>query len=750
MALAFDALIQRSPRLRRLLDLDDAQIARLTVLAGLHDYGKAWGEWQAYIRGGPRRGHVAPAFAALNRDQGLVHAFGPIATGEWFSDPAVAIYVATCHHGGPVPEHAWTKHLGVVFDQAAHSEIERIRDHLMDLFPACREETAPISIGANLQHLFAGLLMMADWLGSSLRLVDEPDAVRSKLIAAYLDRCGYARHEIVDPDMGMTSWRPMQEAVGDVPLSRLMLIEDMTGSGKTEASMRLAFRFVVGGEADSIRFCVPTRSAATELHTRIAELSALASPSVRGCVVRAVPGQLDTDAAVATPDPTDPIPWSITGSRKTGIAPVSVGTVDQALLAVLRVRHSWARRAMDARSVMVIDEVHAGDPYMIALVEILVDAHPGPVILLSATLGSHARQRLLRCGGEAHVPYPALWSGTTPSPVAAVARRAYATEVLPRPEVLKRIEAAVGAGARVLVIQSTVADALAMRDSIAARGLPVLLHHSRYAEPDRRYLDAQVLGLIGKTADRSGGHVLVGTQTLEQSLDIDADLLVSDACPADVLLQRAGRCHRHARPRPPGFETAQVLIVDPGSIEDRLTGIPKRPQRGSDGNGWAWVYGALPVAATLEWLRGHAEIQLPRDARALVEAATHPDSLDRLAERGDTWRVSRNHGMGAEHASRRLAEVSVVKVSEPYDTQPTDPEEHIATRLGDALVNVITPGLVSPFTGSPIECLPFRWGWIASATRNADGEIVATLPGGGVLEVGESRFRYDRDGLQRA
>ena len=157
----------------------------------------------------------------------------------------------------------------------------------------------------------------------------------------------------------------------------------------------------------------------------------------------------------------------------------------------------------------------------------------------------------------------------------------------------------------------------------------------------------------------------------------------------------------HAHPRPPGFETAQVLIVDPGSIEDRLTGNPKRPQRGSEGNGWAWVYGALPVAATLEWLQDHPEIQLPRDARALVEAATHPESLDRLAERGNAWRVARNHGMGAEHASRRLAEVLVVKVSEPCNTQPTDPEEHIATRLGDAPVNVLTPSLVSPVATGP-------------------------------------------------
>lgn len=619
----------------------------------------------------------------------------------------------------------------------------------MDLFPACREHTAPISFGPRLQHLFAGILMMADWLGSSLRLADEPDEVRRKLVEAYLDGSGYARHEITDPDMGITSWRPMQEATGAAPLSRLMLIEDMTGSGKTEASMRLALRFIASGAADSIRFCVPTRSAATELHARIADLSSRSMPGVRGCVVRAVPGQLDTDGAVATPDPTDPIPWSVTGSRKTGIAPVAVGTVDQALLAILRVRHSWARRAMDARSVLVIDEVHAGDPYMIALVEMLVDAHPGPAILLSATLGSAARQRLLKEKGDGAAPYPALWSGNRASPVQAASSFTYAANVLPLADVLARIEAAVAAGARVLVIRSTVADALGMRDRLASLGLPVLLHHSRYAEIDRRYLDGEVLHLIGKDAERVDGHVIIGTQTLEQSLDIDADLLVSDACPADVLLQRAGRCHRHRRSRPSGYQRAEILLVDPGEIEERLTGLTDRPQRGAEGNGWAWVYGALPVAATVEWLRDHSEIVLPKDARALVESATHPDILNRFAEKGDRWRVARDHGMGAEHASRRLAGLSVVKVSEPYETQPTDPEEHIATRLGDAPVNVVTPELVSPFTSEPIECLPFPWRWISHARRNAEGELVAEVGPDGMLEIDGRWFRYDRNGLHR-
>ena len=106
--------------------------------------------------------------------------------------------------------------------------------------------------------------------------------------------------------------------------------------------------------------------------------------------------------------------------------------------------------------------------------------------------------------------------------------------------------------------------------------------------------------------------------------------------------------------------------------------------------------------------------------------------------------------MGAEHASRRLAEVSVVDTSQDYADQPTDPEEHIATRLGDAPVTVITPDLLSPFTSDQIECLPFPWSWISTTSRNTDGDIVAVVRADGELEVGGRLFRYDRDGLQRA
>src|SRR5690606_3519381 len=119
------------------------------------------------------------------------------------------------------------------------------------------------------------------------------------------------------------------------------------------------------------------------------------------------------------------------------------------------------------------------------------------------------------------------------------------------------------AGARVLVIRNTVGDAVATRQALAqlAPDAPEpfrlggvgTLHHGRFAREDRRRLDTAVEAALGKDAPRAGGLVLIGTQTLEISLDLDADLLITDLCPIDVLLQRIGRLHRHERARPAGF-----------------------------------------------------------------------------------------------------------------------------------------------------------------------------------------------------
>jgi CRISPR-associated endonuclease/helicase Cas3 len=117
----------------------------------------------------------------------------------------------------------------------------------------------------------------------------------------------------------------------------------------------------------------------------------------------------------------------------------------------------------------------------------------------------------------------------------------------------------------VLWIRSTVSDAVTDYQSFDASGIKSLLHHSRYAVQDRTWLDEKLLSIFGLNGNR-GGVIAVTTQTAEQSLDIDADLLITDACPADVLLQRLGRLHRHRVATRP-----TAVVIDPGRLDRYLT-----------------------------------------------------------------------------------------------------------------------------------------------------------------------------------
>jgi CRISPR-associated endonuclease/helicase Cas3 len=146
----------------------------------------------------------------------------------------------------------------------------------------------------------------------------------------------------------------------------------------------------------------------------------------------------------------------------------------------------------------------------------------------------------------------------------------------------------------VLWIRSTVSDAIAEFQLFDASGIKSLLHHSRYAVEDLSWLDQQLLSIFGLNGDR-GGVIAVTTQTAEQSLDIDADLLITDACPADVLLQRLGRLHRHRSTTRP-----TAVVIDPGDLNRYL--LPKGKVVGYPGQGWAWVYNNLLSVRAPFWL----------------------------------------------------------------------------------------------------------------------------------------------------
>jgi CRISPR-associated endonuclease/helicase Cas3 len=538
----------------------------------------------------------------------------------------------------------------------------------------------------------------------------------------------------------------------ELPLTeRLVFVEAPTGSGKTEAACIWADRLVAAGLVDGMYFAVPTRSAATELHSRIARLMSGVHASLTGRVVRAVPGMLDTDKPTRIWDEPSMPTWALGSTRKVMGAPVAVGTIDQALLSQLRTKHSWLRAWCLARQLLVIDEVHASDAYMSEIVARLVDEHlslGGYALLMSATLGETLRAKIERrlrveISSSTVRPYPQVSTPSSQIPVQTSGTRTTKIVIEDRAAALLRARQAAANNEAVLWMRSTVGDAVDDYRAFRSSGTPVMLHHSRFADVDRRYLDHQVLRVIGLNGVRSG-LVIVGTQTLEQSLDIDADLLVSDAVPADVFLQRLGRLHRHRTDTTP-----VAVVLEPGDWQSRVT-LEGR-SIGGPGHGWAWVYSPLPVRETIEWLRVRGTVSVPKDARQFVELATHADHLEGRAQTyGERWVELWHRSYGKTLADSQQALAGMVDRTQGYERALVN--ERVPTRLGDGSVDVeVRPGLFSPFTGESIDVLSIRANWLRQAEPGATASVIGNDDNGpAVITVGPARFTYGIEGLHRA
>ena len=797
-------------------DLDATTIARLTFLAFIHDLGKCAAGFQAKARPGtdPIVGHLAALrpFSDEPLGQELHRLLDLPALCDWAGETIQDYLLAVFAHHGRTPAEL-TYNAGrdrhILRSWQAHDNAPLHR--LGELIEAGRESFAaafskgaePLPEAPAFQHLFAGLLMLADWIGSNAEWFrfSEPDdpprlpAARA-MAGTALSTIRFAPPSLEGPlpnfavQFAVPEPRPAQRAIDALPLpderGSIVLLESETGSGKTEAALRWASRLMQAGLVDGCYFAVPLRSAAVQLHKRF------------GCWLKrtygddapepllAVPGYFRMGEAEGTWLPEHRVQWSDAEStdrkaerwaaeqpKRYMAAAFAVGTIDQALLGGLAVKHAHLRAACLVRHLLVIDEVHSSDAYMTTLAERLITlfkASGGHVLLMSATVGAGTRERLVF--GQRAAPaleaaiataYPRITSSHTDAVdiTAEGAGKSVRIEPLPLIDDAAAVAGlaaeAVAAGARVLVLRNTVKAAIETQEALEALLPPeheayfrvnsvVTLHHGRFAAEDRKLLDEAVEGRFGKDAGRSPALV-VATQTLEQSLDVDADLLITDLAPVDVLLQRVGRLHRHEhRVRPEGFGQARCIVLLPVA-EDLSSFLVKRGARHSIGHERAYD-NMLAIEATRRIVAAAPSWTIPAENRRLVEEGTHEKRLADIASTlgrqwEEAWKSYRGKAMALQLQGK---DVSIDYTKRFSDARWPDSAERIATRLGATdLLLPLDPPIVSPF-GNLLKALKVP-AWM-KPERLSENPVL-TNDGEAGLVCGEVRYRYDRFGVQR-
>jgi CRISPR-associated endonuclease/helicase Cas3 len=590
--------------------------------------------------------------------------------------------------------------------------------------------------------LIAGFTVLCDWIGSNSNWF--PFNAEQIKLDEYWETIAVLKAESAVGTAGINAGIPLSERPvfstlfphipSPTPLQlfvnectikntpQMFILEDVTGSGKTEAALLLAGRLMAAGCGNGLFVALPTMATSNAMYARLADVyrrlfmaettpSLVLAHSARHLsenFMASIGGQgkYDADEETATAQCSA---WLADNRKKAQLADVGVGTLDQALLAILPARFQSLRLFGLASHILIIDEVHAYDPYMNKLLQNLLTFHAalgGSAILLSATLPTHTRRDFISAfarGCDDHQrleqkiqAYPLATSynketGICETPVEATPQRQCSVKLLlvnEESEVIEHIMEATIKGRCVCWIRNTVHDALAGY-AILKEKLPedcLRLFHARFALGDRLDIEDAVLTAFGKTSTElvRNGIVLIATQVVEQSLDLDFDLLISDLAPMDLLIQRAGRLHRHARD-----EKGNILFEGTDRREAPYMIIHgPLPEERADNN---WFKSFFPKAAfvypshgclwlTAQLLAEKKLLKMPDDARTLIEAAFSesaeriPESLQQRDQQADAkWQ-----------ADKSLAHINMLKLDEGYEATLTQWREDMKTptRLG--------------------------------------------------------------------
>lgn len=559
--------------------------------------------------------------------------------------------------------------------------------------------------------LLAGLCSVADWIGSSLTnfttdaeldLYDYYDRALDRAKKALYDSGMLCDLNGAGFDFLFPSYTPrgIQKLLNAMPLEAgLTIVESDTGSGKTEFALAYASLLVQAGLADGVVFGLPTQATANGLFSRIGHATQQIFPDATVMLAHGKSKFMFSDES-----------GFLHQSRKRAfLGSMSVATVDQILMGVLGVRHQFVRSFGTRKSVLILDEVHSFDAYMMGLVDQVLKGQRqsfGSVILLSATLPENVKKKLLMSYGgfSSSTDYPLIshtnMQETTQeftieeSEKQDTPRRVNSTlwrseNLLPTTDQIKQINNWVKSGAMVAIICNTVTDAQEVYETIKSsqNNFPVDLFHARYTFLDRKKIESHVINCYGKSAKRLG-RLLIATQVIEQSLDLDFDILISQIAPIEYLIQRMGRLWRHDRKS--GTLHARSVVVNSPLF---ITLLPtsqisssfssRQVQKHYLGSGYVYQNIRL-LFRTEQYLSDLQTLVFPecyRDAISFVHQDTcfswEPEILEELAE---------DFTLKA-HGSHYLARQYSASQSKPLND--VDPRCALLTREGEMSISVV-------------------------------------------------------------
>ncbi|WP_036744968.1 CRISPR-associated helicase/endonuclease Cas3 [Paracoccus sp. N5] len=697
-------------RLLRGDPLSDRWKAAFALLIALHDLGKIGAGFRAMIREG------TPQTA---RHWELTEAW--LLDDQWLQDRLQAdpwamralISAVAGHHGRPSKQdECFFSRMRSSAGAEAAADIPATIEALAGLWPEASLAGLDEIEATRLSWWLAGLTTAADWIGSNADWFParSPDLSLAEYLALARDAAafhvpgaGVAQAAARAGDLFDFTLRPMQQAAVSALLPEgqmLAFIEDETGAGKTEAALILAQRMLLAGKGRGLFFALPTMATADAMFIRASEVVGrmLDRPTLtlaHGRAGLSVPFR-DLQHGCSRSDDVTCTEWLADDRRRALLADVGIGTVDQALLAVMRARFSALRLWGLSSKILIVDEAHevSGDGYMAILLERLLQAHAaqgGSAILLTATLPLDARARLMCAFAEGagrdwatdrDPAYPALTIPGTdkPQPVAATPspKGAVKVERLPDAEAAADLLARLAqAGAACVWVRNAVDDAIAAIGLLRARGVEASLLHARFALCDRKRIEAAELARFGRKGKGRAGKVLVATQVVESSLDLDFDVMVSDLAPMAALIQRAGRLWRHMdeRPqdrRPVSRPVLHVVSPDPAEVSDA-----RWLHQVLDGG--AWVYPLAEQWRTADLLFRRGEIDAPCGLRELIEAV-HGDGAVPVPPVLDAAEQER---IGEGYARRSLGDQNVVDLAAGYRLGAAGADDtRYPTRLG--------------------------------------------------------------------